>query len=481
MDPSLQVLLRRLDQLTEEFRELRDGVQKAILVAKVDSEMALTRARKVLEYVVRDVYQRRIQEPPGTRPLENLLQRLVKDGFMPDRVDAYANTIRKLGNVGTHKFGEKVTVADVQQSLSQLTQILEWYFEQERPEALARRSAPRPPSAPAMVQKVPVTAKEKAAPSDRQPAAGRSKHRPSVVVAGLVGVLLFGLLIGLWAGGVVGGKRDDTGRMAPREPMEPLDAAKQPVAPPADAALVNKVKNASGIELVSIPNGWFYMGSEDGDSDERPRHKVTISQPFYLGKTKVTRAQFQRFVDDKGYQTEAEKAGDKTTWKNPGFEQTGEHPVVCVSWNDAVAFCDRLKDKTGAKVRLPYEAEWEYSCRARTTTNYYFGDDEAKLGDYAWYHKNTSFGTKPCGQKLPNDFKLYDMHGLAWELCADGKRTYEKEDVTDPKGPLSAGAFRVYRGGSWWYDTRLCRAALRADNAPSWRWVNIGFRVLVSR
>src|SRR6516225_8611022 len=122
MDPALQPLLRRLEQLSDQFRELREGVQKAVLVADLDPEMALTRARKVLEYVVRDVYQHRINEPPGTRPLENLLQRLVKDGFFPDRLDAYANTIRKLGNVGTRSFGEKVaekvTVADVHQSLT---------------------------------------------------------------------------------------------------------------------------------------------------------------------------------------------------------------------------------------------------------------------------------------------------------------------------------------------------------------------------
>jgi formylglycine-generating enzyme required for sulfatase activity len=479
MDPSLQPLLRRLEQLTEEFRELRDGVHMAIQVAKVDPEMALTRARKVLEYVVRDVYQRRIHEPPGTRPLENLLQRLVKDGFMPDRLDAYANTIRKLGNVGTHTFGEKITIADVQQSLSQLTQILEWYFEQERPEALARRSAPRSRSAPVKVQKVPVTAKEKAAPRNRQPAAGRSKSGPRVAVGGLIVLSLAGVILGaLWAGGFLGGKRDDTG-------LSPV--GQQPVSPPVDTDLVARVKNASGIELVLIPNGWFYMGSEDSDSDEKPRHKVTISQPFYLGKTKVTVAQFQRFVDATGHKTDAEKNGDQWAWKKPGFwagsfDQTGEHPVVCVSWNDAVAFCDWLKDKTGAKVRLPYEAEWEYSCRAGTTTKYYFGDDGAKLGDYAWYDKNWGGGTRPCGQKPPNDFKLYDMHGLAWEWCADGKRSYEKEDVTDPKGPMSPGASRVSRGGSSGLSPWYCRAAYRGhDRAPSYRDGSSGFRVLVSR
>jgi hypothetical protein len=139
IDPSLQALVGRLEHLSDPYRELRDGVQKAIQVADVDPEMALTRTRKVLEFVIRDVYERRIQEPPGTRPLENLLQRLVKDGHFPDRLDAYANTIRKLGDVGTHTFGEKVAVADVHQSLTQLVPILDWYFEAERPEAMTSK------------------------------------------------------------------------------------------------------------------------------------------------------------------------------------------------------------------------------------------------------------------------------------------------------------------------------------------------------
>src|SRR5579871_2980111 len=143
MDPALQVLLKRLEQLSDQFRELKEGVQRAIRIADEDPEMALTRSRKVLEYVIRDVYQRRINEAPGTRPLENLLQRLVKDGYFPDRLDAYAAAIRKLGNVGTHSFGEKVTVADVYQSLAQLMPILEWYFEEERPEARCAQAEKR--------------------------------------------------------------------------------------------------------------------------------------------------------------------------------------------------------------------------------------------------------------------------------------------------------------------------------------------------
>src|SRR5580692_8727288 len=134
MDSSFQDLLKRLDHLSGQFNDLREGVQKAVLVADLDPEMALTRARKVLELVVREVYERRCNEPPGTRPLENLIQRLVKDGHFPDRLDVYATTVRKFGNVGTHTFGEKITAQDVFQSLTQLMPILEWYFEVERPE-----------------------------------------------------------------------------------------------------------------------------------------------------------------------------------------------------------------------------------------------------------------------------------------------------------------------------------------------------------
>jgi hypothetical protein len=144
MDPSLQPLLDRLDHLADEFREVREGVHRAVDIADRDPEMALTRARKVLELVVREVYQRRLAEPPGTRPLENLIQRLVKDGFFPDRLDAYATTVRKLGNVGTHTFGEVITPADVRLSLSHLEPILVWYFQVERPDALVGERGPPP-------------------------------------------------------------------------------------------------------------------------------------------------------------------------------------------------------------------------------------------------------------------------------------------------------------------------------------------------
>ena len=147
MDPTPKDVLTRLDKMSGQMEELRDGFKQAVAIADLDPDMALTRARKVLEFVVRDVFQRHTGEDAGTRPLENLLQRLVKDGHLPKRVSAYANAVRELGNVGTHAYGEAITKADVAQSLAQLTVILEWYFEHERPPANGPPGRRRRPTA----------------------------------------------------------------------------------------------------------------------------------------------------------------------------------------------------------------------------------------------------------------------------------------------------------------------------------------------
>jgi formylglycine-generating enzyme required for sulfatase activity len=314
--------------------------------------------------------------------------------------------------------------------------------------------------------------------------------------------LLLAVAIGLWAGGAFRDRRGDdsfrseTGGDRPSQGSGGRGGGGDD-SKPTQGDIVTRVKQAAGIDLVSIPAGEFLMGSPKDDKDayeeEKPQHKVRITRPFYLGKTKVTVGQFRRFVEAAGHTTEAEKAGDKWTWKKPGwgdrgFDQTDEHPVVWVSWNDAQAYCDWLDGLLGGEgtVRLPYEAQWEYSCRAKTTagptTKFSFGDSDADLGNYAWYRNNTDDkGTQPCGQKKPNAFGLCDMHGLAWEWCADGKRKYEDKDETDPVGPTGAGAPRVRRGGAWSTVPRLCRAAGRLDDAPSLRLGTFGFRVLAVR
>jgi hypothetical protein len=149
VQPSFESFLALADRISEQLQELREGLRKAIQVATIDPEMALTRARKVLEYVIRDVYARRYNATPGTQPLENLLQRLAKDGYIPARLNAYANSVRMLGNVGTHTFGECVSPMDVYLCLNQLLPVLDWYFETDNPSGIApppvetaRRQAP---------------------------------------------------------------------------------------------------------------------------------------------------------------------------------------------------------------------------------------------------------------------------------------------------------------------------------------------------
>jgi formylglycine-generating enzyme required for sulfatase activity len=232
--------------------------------------------------------------------------------------------------------------------------------------------------------------------------------------------------------------------------------------------LAKSVINSIGMKLVLIPAGEFSMGSPDSDknalSDEKPQHRVQITKPFYLGAYHVTVGQFRNFVEDASYQTEAEKANDKDTWRNAFPAQTDEHPVVNVSWNDAAAFCQWLSRKEGMSYRLPTEAEWEYACRAGTATRFSFGDDEKDLGEYAWYEKNSGGSTHPVGQKRPNGFGLFDMHGNAWQWCMDcyGEDYYAASAADD---------------GSWFRDAGLCRSANRNSDTPGYRDSDLGFRV----
>ncbi len=275
------------------------------------------------------------------------------------------------------------------------------------------------------------------------------------------------------------------------------------------------IGNSLDMKLMLIPAGEFLMGSPDTDKDafdnEKPQHRVRITRPFYLGVHEVTRGQFRRFVDDSGYQTEAEKDGKggwgwngdakkfeqnpKYTWLNPGFDQTDEHPVVNVSWNDAVAFAEWLSRKEGVTYRLPTEAEWEYACRAGTTTKYCNGNDPEGLaavaniadGTLKTKYPNWSSSiaaqdgfiyTAPVGRYNPNAWGLFDMQGNVWEWCSDGYAAdyYKRSPVDDPQGPDGA-SIRVHRGGGWSDGPRLARSASRIRFVPEDRNFGLGFRL----
>jgi formylglycine-generating enzyme required for sulfatase activity len=158
-------------------------------------------------------------------------------------------------------------------------------------------------------------------------------------------------------------------------------------------------------------------------------------------------------------------------------------PVVQVSWDEAVEFCRKLSSlpeekSAGREYRLPTEAEWEYACRAGSTTEYSFSDGDSRLDEYAWFTKNSNKTTHPVGQKCPNGWGLYDMHGNVWEWCEDWHGDYRRGSVTDPVGP-SLASDRVYRGGGWNSSARGCRSAFRRSYTPDNRYGYLGFRVVL--
>ena len=249
------------------------------------------------------------------------------------------------------------------------------------------------------------------------------------------------------------------------------------------------------MKLVRIEAGEFLMGTtkEQVDQlmrlfpdskreyfdDEQPQHSVKISRPFFLGIHEVTQGQYQAVMG-----------------KNPShFKGSDDLPVESVSWLDAVGFCNKLSERenrtpfyriNGTEVtiaggngyRLPTEAEWEYACRAKSATLYPFGDDAAKLGEYAWYDSNAESKTHPVGQKLPNAWGLHDMLGNVWEWCADGYdgKYYASSPPVDPPGASEASR-RVIRGGGWTATPWLCRPAPRHRSHAGVRDTDLGFRV----
>ncbi|MFZ2955909.1 MAG: SUMF1/EgtB/PvdO family nonheme iron enzyme [Candidatus Ozemobacteraceae bacterium] len=247
------------------------------------------------------------------------------------------------------------------------------------------------------------------------------------------------------------------------------------------------------LKLVLIPAGSFLMGSKKGNDDEEPVHKVEITKPFYLGIFQVTQDQYESIL------------GKGT---NPSIFKGTNKPVEQVSWYDAVEFCnalsvqqnlqpyyvidksrkdpnnqsgaDNLKwlvtcDSAKSGFRLPTESEWEYSCRAGTKTEYYWGDE---MNDkYCWYDKNSVNMTHYVGTRRPNQFDLFDMSGNVLEWCWDWKGSYTTDASTDPRGP-EAGSDRVFRGGLWGSGASLCRSACRSWGYPAGRRYGLGFRLL---
>jgi serine/threonine-protein kinase len=287
----------------------------------------------------------------------------------------------------------------------------------------------------------------------------------------------------------------------PARPVAQITTAAAVTQPTDDSKFTNSI----GMSLVRLAAGKFRMGSPNTEAErqanEGPVHEVTLTRPFYLGTCEVTVGQFRAFVNATNYHTQAESSGEGArrmdpaqggiildpdcTWRKPRWAQSDSFPVVCVSWNDAKAFCDWLSRQEKRTYRLPTEAEWEYACRAGTTTVFSFGDslssEQANFIGSAPYGEAPRGPTlqKPCevGSYQANGFGLFDMHGNVEEWCADYYDAYDAGPQVDPVG-AKLGSLRVFRGGSWGNSGGHCRAAGRKGAAAADRVDIRGFRVV---
>jgi formylglycine-generating enzyme required for sulfatase activity len=240
-------------------------------------------------------------------------------------------------------------------------------------------------------------------------------------------------------------------------------------------------------------------GHDTSQDFDETQHRVVLTKGFFMGIHLVTRGHFAKFALATGHTSEAEVQGgvyyqEESEWKlqagynwrNPGFYQTVDHPVLCVSWNDCLAFCQWLtaEDPDRRPYRLPTEAEWEYACRAGTTTIFYFGDtlstDQANFDGTTVYGKGKKGSnraqTTPVGAFPPNAWGLFDMHGNAGEWCQDWSGPYPAKPLIDYQGP-SSGQYHLVRGGGWASEAVHCRSADRWGAGPSFRQFSIGFRI----
>jgi formylglycine-generating enzyme required for sulfatase activity len=238
-------------------------------------------------------------------------------------------------------------------------------------------------------------------------------------------------------------------------PSSALQRAKRAPAPPAP--------HAPAIELVPVPAGSYVMGSS-AEADEQPARTVTISLAFSISAHEITQAQWIAVMGH-----------------NPSQFDGAELPVDRVTWDEADAFCKKLSALTGKAYRLPTEAEWEYACRAGSTTAWSFGDAERDLERYAWFDTNGRKQTHAVGARKPNAWGLYDMHGNVWEWCSDwyDAAYYASGPATDPRGPAT-GEMRVMRGGSYGADAVSCRSSNRFYATSDQRLFATGVRVVLA-
>jgi formylglycine-generating enzyme required for sulfatase activity/serine/threonine protein kinase len=287
------------------------------------------------------------------------------------------------------------------------------------------------------------------------------------------GWLMVLLVLGLVGGGIYFVQHQDTATPAVRPPVQQpqkksavVPAHSKAAAPQQGKVWTAQLGSGVSMDFMPIAAGSFMMGSDNGGSDEKPEHRVTLTKPFWMAKTEVTQAQYQQIMRT-----------------NPSMFKGADLPVEQVSWNEAMEFCRKLTDRerqagrlpAGFEYTLPTEAQWEYACRAKTT-----GDYAGSLDAMGWYSENSGSKTCPVGTKQANAWGLCDMHGNVWEWCMDDWHgSYAGAPADGTRWGDGNGSYRVSRGGSWSNNASYCRSAFRLIRDPSSTHGNLGFRPLV--
>jgi len=453
MQKDAESVAARLENIESELQRIRFLYERTLSYQINDPETAMMHARKAAEAICRQLFIREYGSDPGSLTLDPLIEKLNARKALPRAISVPMRTIQGYGNFAAHEQGctspDSVTPEYIRPCLQALATVITWYF--------AEQAKPAGPG--------------------EWPTPASEPHQGPV---GLVRVGDLGRKLGISDAAIIRLARESlslelrtpSATVTVEQARALTEATRGACLNAAAAFKTLPLEEGVDISFALIPAGSFRMGSpedEEGHNDDEVLHEVQISHAFYLGRHPVTQAQYQAVVRS-----------------NPSYFQGADLPVEMVSWFDAVSFCELLSERTGRKLRLPTEAEWEYACRAGTTTAFHFGDgittDQANFDGnftYGSAHKGeTRWRTSQVGSFPANAWGLFDMHGNVWEWCSDWYGEYGAEPVVDPAGPSGAD-IRTLRGGSWFHGPADTRCAQREALDQGRRHSIYGFRVVL--
>lgn len=471
----------RLEILEKELQRIKTLYERTLGYRENDPETAMMHARKAAEAICRQLFVSEINANPGNLMLDGLIEKLTAAGVLPKNIALPLRTIQGYGNFASHEQDDNtrtITTEYIQPCLQALAIVVDWYIAEHKRYGVD--GGDRKSLGIESGEGVKPSASEKPEDGSRgESAVGKTSGDGSMRLRD------FADARGLTPSAVIRMAREvlhlelrTPSALLAKAQIESLETALLPkqtdssgtvVAPP-----LRSFDLGGGVtmDFVLINSGRFRMGSpitEEGHNDDEIEHEVEISRSFYMGRYLVTQQQY-----------------DQIGGVDPSYFLGNDLPVEMTSWFDAVSFCEVLSERYGRQFRLPTEAEWEYACRAGTTTAFSFGGtitpDQAnfdgKFGVPRDAKAVSRWTTTAVSTFSPNAWGLYDMHGNVWEWCSDWYGEYPANSAKDPAGPKN-GDIRILRGGSWFHGVADARSAQRDALDPGRRHSIYGFRVVL--